>query len=173
MWIFSILKSSKIHFVIITGIDYYHVRACNKGVPVFIDSYQSTGVIPTDVKKLDVDYLASGCLKWLIGGFGMSFLYIRPDLINSTNPSSIGWMGVDDPFADLYDKLRTTLHRPSNGTKFQYGTPYPFGAITAKEGMKIVNNPEEFESLFQIASTEVEAAFGDGSMLIEKYLLAS
>ena len=37
-------------------------------------------------------------------------------------------------------------------------------------GMKIVNNPEEFLKLFPLAQREVEAAFGDGSLLVEKYL---
>lgn len=37
-------------------------------------------------------------------------------------------------------------------------------------GMKIVSNEEEFESLFVTAQREVEAAFGDASLLVEKYL---
>jgi selenocysteine lyase/cysteine desulfurase len=109
-------------------------------IPVFLDTYQSTGVIPMDVKKTEIDFLASGCLKWLIGGFGISFLYIRDDHIENLDPSSIGWMGVDDPFADLFDKLRTNLHRPRDATKFQYGTPYPVGAASAAAGMKIVKD---------------------------------
>jgi len=37
-------------------------------------------------------------------------------------------------------------------------------------GMKIVREAEEFEGLFLTAQHEVEAAFGDGHLLIEKYL---
>jgi acetyl-CoA carboxylase biotin carboxylase subunit len=37
-------------------------------------------------------------------------------------------------------------------------------------GMKIVKGPEEFVSTFQTAQREVEAAFGDGHLLVEKYL---
>ncbi len=114
--------------------------AHSKDIPVFADTYQSTGYIPHSVKKSDVDFLASGCLKWLLGGFGISFLYVREDHINNLNPSSIGWMGTDDPFQDLFNKLRPKLHRPENARKFQYGTPYPFGAVTAIEGMKIVKD---------------------------------
>lgn len=117
-------------------IDFSH----SKDIPVFIDAYQSIGTIPVDVKELDVDFLATGCLKWLLGGFGMSFLYIRDDLIDKLNPSSIGWMGVENPFEDLYNKLRTTLHRPRDATKFQYGTAYPNGATSAYAGMKIIRD---------------------------------
>jgi len=113
--------------------------ASEKDIPVFLDVYQSLGVLPVDVKKLDVDFLASGCLKWLLGGFGLSFLYVRDDWLEKGNPGSIGWMGVDDPFADLYDKLRSTLHRPVDARKYQYGTPYPSGAVTASAGMKIID----------------------------------
>ena len=110
----------------------------DKGIPVFLDTYQSTGTIPMDVKRNDADFLASGTLKYLIGGFVISFLYVRDDWIENLNPGSIGWMGVDNPFADLFDKLRTELHRPNTATKFQFGTPYPFGAYTAKAGIDII-----------------------------------
>ena len=109
-------------------------------IPVFLDAYQSIGSLEFDVKKFDVDYVASGCLKWLLGGFGMSFLYIRDDLIKKMNPGSIGWMGVDQPFENLFDKLRSTLRRPNDAKKFQYGTPYPIGAASALAGMEIVKN---------------------------------
>lgn len=112
--------------------------AHSKDIPVFADTYQSTGYIPHSVDKSGVDFLATGCLKWLLGGFGISFLYVREDHINNLNPSSIGWMGTEDPFQDLFDKLRPKLHRPGNARKFQYGTPYPIGAVTAIEGMKII-----------------------------------
>lgn len=113
--------------------------AHERDIPVFLDTYQSTGTIPLDVKENNVDFLASGTLKYLIGGFGISFLYIRDDRIENLNPGSIGWMGVDSPFTDLYDKLRTEkLHRPSDATKFQFGTPYPVGAVTAKAGMDLI-----------------------------------
>jgi selenocysteine lyase/cysteine desulfurase len=111
-----------------------------KGIDIFIDAYQSLGNVPINVRKLDVDFLASGCLKWTLGGFGISFLYIRKDKIESLNPSSIGWMGVDNPFEDLYDKLRLTLKRPHNALKFQYGTPYPIGAASSYEGMNIIDS---------------------------------
>ncbi len=107
-----------------------------RDIPIFLDTYQSTGTIPMDVKQNDVDFMASGNLKYLLGGFGISFMYVRDDWIDKLRPGSIGWMGVDNPFADLYDKLRTKLHRPSTATKFQYGTPYPNGAYTANAGMK-------------------------------------
>jgi acetyl-CoA carboxylase biotin carboxylase subunit len=37
-------------------------------------------------------------------------------------------------------------------------------------GMKIVTDPAQFEQLFAMAAREVEAAFGDPSLLVEKYL---
>jgi selenocysteine lyase/cysteine desulfurase len=116
-----------------------HELTVEHDVPLFVDAYQSAGCLSIDVKKTDVEYLASGCLKYLIGGFGISFLYVRNDIIEKSEPTSIGWMGVDDPFEDLFNKLRTTLHRPKDAKKFQYGTGYPFGAVSAYEGMKLIN----------------------------------
>ena len=109
-----------------------------QNIPIFLDSYQSVGSIQMDVKKLDVDFMASGCLKWILGGFGISFLYVRDDWIDKLNPSSIGWYGLDSPFEDLFDKLRDTLHRPTTAEKFQFGTPYPVGAILTNSGMEMI-----------------------------------
>ncbi len=108
-------------------------------IPVFLDTYQSTGAIPIDVRKLDLDFLATGTLKYLLGGFGISFLYVRDEWLDLL-PGSIGWMGVDNPFEDLYDKLRTQLYRPDSANRFQFGTPYPNGAYTANAGMDLINN---------------------------------
>src|SRR5207237_9794672 len=65
---------------------------------VMVDSYQSAGVIPIDVKAMDVDSLATGVLKWLCGGPGAAFMYVRPDLQEKFQPAIRGWLGDKEPF---------------------------------------------------------------------------
>jgi kynureninase len=77
-----------------TIIDHAH----SKGALVMVDSYQASGVVPIDVKALKVDILASGVLKWLCGGPGAAFMYIRRDLHERFQPAIRGWLGDKEPF---------------------------------------------------------------------------
>src|SRR5579872_3577194 len=68
------------------------------GARVFLDVYQSIGVVPIDVQKLNVDAAVGGALKWLCGGPGAAFLYVRPDLFGTLIPSNVGWFSHARPF---------------------------------------------------------------------------
>src|SRR5947209_417280 len=70
-----------------------------RGAYLLIDDYQGSGQIPIDVKALGVDFLVSGTLKWLMGGPGMAFAYVREDLIPQLNPTVTGWFGSKDQLA--------------------------------------------------------------------------
>jgi selenocysteine lyase/cysteine desulfurase len=53
--------------------------AHKKGALVYADIIQGVGGIPLDVKACGVDFCCSGSYKWLMGEFGVAFLYVRPD----------------------------------------------------------------------------------------------
>ena len=61
-------------------------RAHAVGARVALDLYQAAGIIPVDLAALGVDFAAGGCLKWLCGGPGNAFLYVRPDLATTVRP---------------------------------------------------------------------------------------
>ncbi len=73
-------------------------RAHEVGALVMLDSYQAAGVIPIDVKALNVDILATGVLKWLCGGPGAAFMYVRRDLQPQFMPAIRGWLSDKEPF---------------------------------------------------------------------------
>ncbi len=73
-------------------------KAHSVGALVMVDSYQAAGVVPIDVKALNVDILAAGVLKWLCGGPGAAFIYVRRDLHERFRPAIRGWLGDKDPF---------------------------------------------------------------------------
>ena len=60
-------------------------KAHKVGAHVVLDTYQSLGTLPVDVRALDVDFVCGGVLKWLCGGPGLAYLYVRPDLGKSWN----------------------------------------------------------------------------------------
>jgi len=89
------------------------------GTDFLVDAYQATGQIPTDVKDADVDFLLAGGLKWLLGGPGIVFSYVRRDLIPQLAPTISGWFGTQNQFAfDIH-----ALDYPDTAMRFEQGTP--------------------------------------------------
>jgi selenocysteine lyase/cysteine desulfurase len=96
------------------------VRAAHgHGALVLLDAYQSAGTIPLDVRTLDVDFVAAGTVKYLLGSPGLAFLYVRRRLIPSLRPTSTGWFADEDVFA-----MDDRDYSPApTAARFQAGTP--------------------------------------------------
>ncbi len=106
-----------------------------KGAIVFVDAYQGLGTHPLDVKQLDIDLLASGNLKYLLGVPGVAFLYVKKEIAHSLHPSLTGWFGQEEPFSfDIHKMLYAKGAR-----RFDNGTPPVISAYIARAGMKIIN----------------------------------
>ncbi|MEP7234461.1 MAG: aminotransferase class V-fold PLP-dependent enzyme [Ignavibacteriota bacterium] len=88
-------------------------KAHTVGALVMIDSYQAAGVVPIDVKALNADILASGVLKWLCGGPGAAFMYVRDDLQEQFRPAIRGWLGDKEPFEFIMPEVNFAdgMHR--------------------------------------------------------------
>jgi selenocysteine lyase/cysteine desulfurase len=106
------------------------------GALLFVDAYQSAGVMPIDVKAADVDFLASGTLKFLMGTPGIAFLYVRPELIDRLHPRYTGWFGRANPFA--FDAFQ--LDWSPAATRFEAGTPSIFSAYVSRAGMDMLHD---------------------------------
>ena len=75
------------------------------GALCLIDGYQTCGCVPIDVQALDCDAFVGGCLKWVSGGPGNAFLYVRPELIPHARPQGTGWFATRDPFSFTLQEL--------------------------------------------------------------------
>ena len=109
-------------------------RAHEVGATVVLDTYQSAGTVPFSVKDLQVDFATGGSVKWLCGGPGAGYLYVRPDLIDQFQPKTTGWMAHEHPFA-----FETEMHYAPNVTRFLHGSPAIPALYAADSGYKIVN----------------------------------
>ncbi len=109
-------------------------RAHAVGARVVLDVYQSAGVMPLDVTELGVDFAVGGCLKWLCGGPGNAFLYVRPDLAAGLAPKVTGWMAHARPFAFEPPPVR----HADGPFRFLNGTPAIPCLYAAIEGLRIV-----------------------------------
>jgi kynureninase len=110
-------------------------RAHAVGAQVMIDGYQSVGTIPVNVPALDVDFYAGGCLKWLCGGPGNAFLYVRPSLIPALEPKLIGWFAHAHPFDFVQPPIE---YLPDIG-RFAIGTPAIAALYAAQPGLEIIS----------------------------------
>jgi kynureninase len=98
-------------------------RAHSVGATVILDCFQAAGTIPIDVRALNTDFAVGGVLKWLCGGPGVAYLYVRSDLRKKLRPALTGWMahrrpfdfevGRIDPRDDSYRFLNGTPHIPA------------------------------------------------------------
>ncbi|HEX7311557.1 MAG TPA: aminotransferase class V-fold PLP-dependent enzyme [Gaiellaceae bacterium] len=93
-------------------------RAHETGAHVVLDAYQSAGAVPLDVAALGVDFAVGGSVKWLCGGPGAGWLYVRPDLIERLEPSVTGWQAHSRPFA-----FEPELEYADGIARFLTGTP--------------------------------------------------
>lgn len=74
-------------------------RAKQVGAHVILDCYQSIGAVPIDVVDLGVSFACGGSVKYVCGGPGAAWLYVRKDLIEQFSPRVTGWFGNEAPFA--------------------------------------------------------------------------
>jgi kynureninase len=92
-------------------------KAHSVGAQVLLNGYHSVGVIPLDVQALEVDFYIGGTLKWLCGGPGGVFMYVRPGLLPTLQPKITGWFAHAKPFAfEETLTLRDDAYRLANGT---------------------------------------------------------
>jgi selenocysteine lyase/cysteine desulfurase len=104
------------------------------GALALVDAYQGTGQLPTDVHASDVDVLVTGGLKWLLGGTGIAFLYVKEALIPRLRPTIAGWFGNADQFA--FDAHAFTFHEDAR--RFELGTTANAAVYAASAGLDIV-----------------------------------
>jgi kynureninase len=109
-------------------------RAREFGAAVILDTYQSAGIIPVDVTSLGVDFAVGGCLKWLCGGPGNAFLYVRPDLLPRLRPRFTGWVAHRDPFGFGTGPLEAR----DDAMKMMNGTPAIPAYYAALAGLEII-----------------------------------
>jgi|AmaraimetFIIA100_FD_contig_91_1671560_length_4771_multi_4_in_0_out_0_3 selenocysteine lyase/cysteine desulfurase len=105
-----------------------------RGALLFVDAYQSVGQVPVDVRALDIDFLATGGLKWLLGGPGIAYLYVRRELHPTLAPSVVGWFAHGRQFA--FDTRH--FEYAEDARRFQSGTPSVAAIYAARAGLEYV-----------------------------------
>ncbi|HVZ20530.1 MAG TPA: aminotransferase class V-fold PLP-dependent enzyme [Vicinamibacterales bacterium] len=108
--------------------------ARKRGALLIVDAYQAAGALPVDVAARDIDICVGGSVKFLCGGPGNGWLSVRADLVESLQPSAVGWISHREPFAFDWDAID---YAPGIG-RFAGGTPNVPAAYAASAGYQAI-----------------------------------
>lgn len=109
-------------------------KAHRVGARVILDVYQAAGTVPLAIEKLGAEFAVGGSVKWLCGGPGAGYLYVRPDLADQLKPGIVGWAAHAQPFEFMTGEI---LYAGSP-ERFQSGTPNVPSLYSARAGYEIV-----------------------------------
>ncbi|HEX5473379.1 MAG TPA: aminotransferase class V-fold PLP-dependent enzyme [Vicinamibacterales bacterium] len=109
-------------------------KAHRVGARVVLDVYQAAGTLPMDLDAWEADFAVGGSVKWLCGGPGAGYLYVRPDLAPELQPALAGWAAHATPFAFEPGPM-TYAGTPA---RFQSGTPNVPALYAVRAGYEIV-----------------------------------
>jgi len=108
--------------------------AHDAGALFCVDAIQGLGAFPLDVEATGIDALYAGGAKWLLALQGVSFLYVRADLIDRLELASPGWRSP----ADMWNFLDYEQPFVADATRFEGGTPNFIGALSLAESIAVI-----------------------------------
>jgi kynureninase len=109
-------------------------KAHRVGAHVILDTFQSLGSVPVDVQALNVDFACGGVLKWLCGGPGVAYLYVRPDLGPKLEPKITGWFA----HANSFEFATGPIRYAEPPLRFMNGTTHIPALEACRPGLKII-----------------------------------
>jgi kynureninase len=109
-------------------------KAHKVGAHVVLDTFQSLGTVPVDVQALNADFACGGVLKWLCGGPGVAYLYVRPDLGRRLEPKLTGWFA----HANSFEFATGPTRYAEPPFRFMNGTTHIASMEAARPGIKII-----------------------------------
>ncbi len=99
-----------------------------------VDAIQSAGAMKIDVNRDNIDFLSTGCYKWLLSPPGSGFLFIRDELVPHFEPPIIGWRSS----SGVKDRDHLTLKFPDDARRFEVGAPAYISLVAAAENIKLL-----------------------------------
>jgi kynureninase len=135
-------------------------RARQMGALTLLDVFQSAGTMPIDLPRWGIDAAVGGCLKWLCGGPGNCFLWVRPDLAKSLEPRLTGWQAHKRPFGFEPGPIDAR----DDAWRFLTGTPNvpalhaagPGLEILAKAGLEAIRAKSKRQTAKLVALADAE-----------------
>jgi cysteine desulfurase/selenocysteine lyase len=99
-----------------------------------VDAIQTLGIVPVDVRAMNIDFLSADGHKWLLAPEGAGIFYVRKELQDQLRPLSVGWMNVIN--ADDYGHYDYTL-KP-NAARYECGSHNAGGLLALKASLELL-----------------------------------
>ncbi len=118
---------------VLAGLPALVAQAHEAGAKALVDVYHGAGVVPTDVQAIGADFAVGGSYKYLRGGPGACWLYVRPDHLDTLRTLDTGWFAKQDVFA--YQRPEPPAFAPG-GEGWNESTPpvlTPYQALAGLE----------------------------------------
>jgi cysteine desulfurase/selenocysteine lyase len=133
----KLISISFVQFLSGYKVDLEKIGKVCKELEIFfsVDAIQGLGAVRLDVKKFNIDFLASGTQKWLFGLQGLAFIFVRKELQDKMKSAPIGWLAVKD----AWDLLNFDLTTKETAERFQPGTLNNLGIYAFNSSMKLFN----------------------------------
>ena len=123
----GVISISHVQFSNGFRMDLEELGKAKDGHVLVVNASQSAGVFEIDVKGMRIDALCATGHKWMLSGYGAGFVYLSRELLAETKPRTIGWLSVDDPYADRNDEVHL---RRDAAARAELGCPH-FAGIFA------------------------------------------
>jgi selenocysteine lyase/cysteine desulfurase len=102
-----------------------------------VNAAQSAGVFEIDVKQMQIDALCATGHKWMLSGYGSGFVYIGRELMERSKPRAIGWLSVQDPYADRNNEVHL---RHDAASRAELGCPHFAGIFALGASVDLMTN---------------------------------
>jgi selenocysteine lyase/cysteine desulfurase len=138
--------------------------AHDAGAWCLIDGYQGSGHVPVDLPTSGADMYVSGPLKWLCGGPGLAYLFVRRELIGDLSPRTTSWFAAADQFAFDIDHFAFR----DDARRFELGTPALPTVHTALGGQELLDEvgwPRVFDRIRVLADRAADGLEAAGFTL--------
>jgi len=129
-----------------------------QGVICIVDGIQAIGALDFSIHDTDIDFLACGAAKWLLGPSGTGFLYVNQDRFSHIRRLHTGWLGAQwtgfehcEKPPPLYDDARM----------FEQGTRNVIGISALAENCRMLLEVgmDKVESHIQLLNQRLWDAF--------------
>jgi len=107
------------------------------GHALVVNASQAAGVFEIDVKRMKIDALCSTGHKWMLSGYGSGFVYISRELQAHSQPRSIGWLSVQEPYSGRNNEVHL-LHNVS--ARSEIGCPHYAGIFALGASVEMMQS---------------------------------
>jgi cysteine desulfurase / selenocysteine lyase len=117
--------------------DLEQIASIKGGHALVVNASQAAGVFEIDVKRMKIDALCATGHKWLLSGYGSGFVYLSKELLARSQPRSIGWLSVREPYSGRNNEVHLL---PDFSARAEIGCPNFAGIFALNASIELMQS---------------------------------